>query len=445
MGFIREWYRDNCVEPGEKRAKMFLADGEYADAASEFQSCGMYNQAADAYMKAGRKKSDSYYYQWAAESYEKAGDFEAMRKAYEIIWKIQGKHAGIKELATHGQLERFCENVCDNAPRLLACELESSGEHKLAGDMFLAASEMEADETERYYSDSGQERKYSLVRNAIEQYIKAEVPKDELLVLHEKLIRLDTDDEDRFRHESMGWVIRSGKLAEFVEHVVHDVPLYLWRSLYDIDWSDKEAAALDPVGQARAMSKCVRVSRSECPTGQSVADVELVHNVEPNWAEITAGYLECVQKYLEAVEMYLAQTEFTPDAYNSDKLMEKAAECYKKASRHLKAAVLLEQLGKLKEAAESAGDAGNRDLAIRLYEQALKEDDVRATEAKWIKTTLKRLRKGEDGPSIDEAKSPVIIPGEPRRNPPQQESVRTCPQCVNQISKEDSFYKGDNN
>ena len=129
---------------------MFLADGEYADAASEFRSHGMHRQAADAYMKAGKKEPDSYYYQWAAESYEKAGDFELMRKAYEIIWKIKGKHAATEKLAAHGQLERFCENVRNHAPRSLAGELKSFGEHKLAGDMFLAAGQVEADETERH-------------------------------------------------------------------------------------------------------------------------------------------------------------------------------------------------------------------------------------------------------------------------------------------------------
>ena len=30
---------------------MLLADGEYADAASEFRSCGMHRQAADAYIE----------------------------------------------------------------------------------------------------------------------------------------------------------------------------------------------------------------------------------------------------------------------------------------------------------------------------------------------------------------------------------------------------------
>jgi len=52
MGFLRKWYRDNCADRKE-RAQIFLADGEYAKAASDFRSCGMYKQAADAYMKAG--------------------------------------------------------------------------------------------------------------------------------------------------------------------------------------------------------------------------------------------------------------------------------------------------------------------------------------------------------------------------------------------------------
>jgi tetratricopeptide (TPR) repeat protein len=393
MGFLRKWYRDSVAEPKE-RAQMFLADGEYAEAASDFRRCGMYWEAAEAYMKVAEKVTDDqirgekyYYYNQAAENYEKAGHYEQMRKAYERGWR-RSETADVKRLAAHNQLEEFCRNVRDHDPASLASRLQHANEWKLAGDLYRTASERAEDTTESYYDN-----KYHMFYQAIESYKKAGISDEELLALHEELIKLDVDHA--FRHDPMDWVIRSRHLSQFVENVVHDVPMYLWRALFDQPYANKEAAAMDREGIARGMLRCVRVASSADRSGQVLSD-ELCRDASGMpCREATARYLKGVGDYTEAAEMYLAQAELIPEG----DLLKDATKCYRKASQPLKAAEILERLGKYKEAAGLAEDAGNKKLAIRLYEQALKEEGVSDSEADWIKATLQRLRKEREKPS----------------------------------------------
>ena len=83
-------------------------------------------------------------------------------------------------------------------------------------------------------------------------------------------------------------------------------------------------------------------------------------------------------------------------------------------------------MGEFKEAAGLAEDTGNKKLAIRLYEQALKKEGIRDTEAEWIKVTLKRLCKKEDEPFAAKAK--------PSTTPPPVDREKKAPKEPTEIS-----------
>ena len=110
-----------------------------------------------------------------------------------------------------------------------------------------------------------------------------------------------------------------------------------------------------------------------------------------------------------------------------------------------------EKLGKYKEAAEIADGAGNKELATRLYELALKEKGIRNSEADWIKTTLQRLRKEREKLSAIRPAQPEDYMQDNTKKSGgatvQYDSAGTCPQCsagffiIKKVDKAYSHWK----
>jgi tetratricopeptide (TPR) repeat protein len=435
MGFLRKWYRDN-VSNGEERARMLLEDGEYGLAAMEFISCGIYREAADAYMKLAEEATDAatrwdryHYFDQAAENFEKARDYEEVRKAYERGWR-RSEMVNIERLAAHGQLQLFCQNVRNHEPGSLVSDLEHAGELQLAIDMCMAASEIAEDLSDRYL----------YLRRAVEYAVKADVEEDRLLQLHKDLFKADIENAVQSSHLNIGfpvtkmsWIIESGNLSRFVDDLVDEFPAFLWYSLYEgLNFIENELAEKNSTEISKEMLRCIKTAEAN---PKSEKDWKFLET--ENYYSNTAAYFSTQRMFAEAAEMYLKQAKKTPK-YKKYHL-EDTVKCYRKANQFLKAAEVLEQLGEFKEAAGLAEDAGNIELAIRLYEQALKGDDVRDTEAEWIKMTIERLRKGEDEPSIREKKPQEVTPTEPVQTPTQPEPVTTCPKCGAEVPEGDSF------
>jgi len=445
MGFLREWYRDFCVERGPKRARMLLADGEYADAASEFRSHGMHRQAADAYMKAGKQTPDNYYYEWAAEDYEKAGSFELMRKACENNWKSQGD-VDVKRLATHGQLEQFCNNVRTHKPDSLSSCLEHAKEWKLAGDMCIAASEQIDQETtlKSSYRSVGELKYYHLV-HAIEYYLKAGLSDDKLFDLHKEAFRADVErakgESDLLFHVAdWQWVIKSDNLRKFIDDLIDKFPVCLWHML----WEGNDHLSEDVIKEheeelAKSLLQCVKKSESKASLGKNWGEFMGTIGKDKLYYSYTARRLSRAGFFIDAAEMFVDSA--TQSGYEGD--LKDAIECYKKANQPIKVAEILERLGKYKEAAGLAEDAGNKKLAIRFYEQALKKEGISDTEAEWVKMVLKRFHKKEDEPFAAKTKPSKTPPPEDYKKKTPKEPTETSVPRDATVGKQSNVPKKD--
>jgi tetratricopeptide (TPR) repeat protein len=359
MGFLRKWYRNNCADT-KTRAQMFLTDGEYAKAASDFQSCSMYWEAAEAYIKAGEKEPGGFYYKWAAENYEKAGDFESMRRACETAWHVKPHWMCLKDnferLITHDQFEKFLENAKKKEPKTLASSLEHIEQYEIACDMYILAAEQQEDV----------KAKHDFLCRAIDCGRKETVNMDKLLQLHEEYFKTDAAQANSwtdlmFRGRKMAWVVESGNLLKFIDDVVNEFPVFLWYVLHEY--------AIDPDTSpdvlrknrkilAKGMLRCVKRTENNPSLNKGWEFL----GEEENYCSATVGQLSLAGMFIDAAE-------------------------------------ILERTGKYKEAAGLAEKAGKIELAIHLYEQALKEKGISNTEADWIKSALQRLRKEREKPS----------------------------------------------
>lgn len=340
MGFLRDWYRDNCVEPGSKKAQMFLTDGKYASAGSEYQCCGMYWEAAEAYMKAAEQEADEAsrwdnYYGQAAENYEKTGNFVMMRKAYERGWR-RSEHTNIEKLAIHGQLDQFCKNVRNHKPNLLVFDLKHASQWMLCVEMCKASVELSVDA----------EDKPRCLREAMEYGIKASMDEYELLLLHEEYFRAEIavaeSWTDLFFQSYLSWIVKTGNLVKFVDDLIDDFPTCLWFVIYEgIDHIEKNILENNKEKLAKSLLQCVKKAES-IPLLEK--DWKFIGQ-EKNYYAYTACRLKAVGMFVDAAEMFVASAKLM--GYTSD--FKEAIECYKKANQPLKAAEILKKWETFKE------------------------------------------------------------------------------------------------
>lgn len=433
---LREWFREMyrvIFATEEQGARMYLADGEYSLAAMCFRSSDMHREAAEAYMKAGDAKAEQHYEEYARgfaymnafKSYEKIGDHKGMLRACQKCWRFCRKifeAETIAKLRETSLLEQFVRNARDQEPYWLADQLETAGEYDLAIDTYIFAYEQRDDA----------EEKYMALWKAVECGLAGPTSTEKLLELHEALFRADIAKAKSslnlmFHVSHMNWVAESGNLVTFIDRFVEEHPVCLWYTLHE--WYDhlKNDIRVHCIEQrACGMLACVRAINAS-PSANSDWQFVDSHN---NRYGYTAAALANAEMFAEAAEMYVASAKLN----EWDGELAHAVSCYKEAGMPLKAAQILEQTGEFREAAAQAEDAGNSDLAIRLYERALQDQDVSENEAGWIKMTLKRLRGEQEESSTVEAE-----PEGSCKAPIATGIGRTCAKCGAEVPEGDKF------
>jgi len=423
---------------------MLLAEGKYADAASEFRSCGMYRQAADAYMKAGdtggtKIKEAWHEYRSAIKCYDEAGHPDGMRLACEKCWRIDTNHVydeDIQRLEDLGLLEQFIANVSDHETYWLARKLEDVGQFEYAAKTYAAAATA--------VSQLPDEIKPFLSFNmAIECGKKGSLEGQRLLELHKGLFRTiiaqpeDSLDIDFFL-KHMFWLLKSDNLVRFINDLIEEAAVFLCHLLVEfIDELDKPVDNKTTTSLANKLLQCLNKAESKSKVD---ADWDIVGGKYNCYCSIAYRLDHFAGMFENAANVYLAAAEL--GEYREDKMKE-AAKCFKKANLPLKAAEVLEQLGEFKEAAGLAEDAGNKKLAIRLYEQALKKKGLSDTEAEWLKMTLKRLCKKDDEPFAAKTKpSKTPRPVDREKKAPKESTETSIPRYAT-AEKQSDMHRED--
>jgi tetratricopeptide (TPR) repeat protein len=407
MGFLRKdkrRRRDNRAET-EKRARRLLGDGDYESATRAFIHCGMSLEAADAYMKAGDTCTgiDEAWNQYrsAIRLYDKAGNPDGVREACEKCWRIDWRcvyQEDLQRLTELGLLEQFITNVKDHEPYWLARALEESGQLEHAAETYVAAAVAVNQSHDRI-------QPRVVFSKAIECGKKASMNGERLLEIHKDFFRTVISQPSpkegmEFFVNYMSWLMDSGNLNRFVDAFLQERAIFLCFVLSDF---------MDITG--KPINDEVAPMISDCLL-QCLKEIQDIPSTDPDWEIVegkhrrystAADWLSYLGKFEDAARVHLVAAEL--DWYKLH--MEKAVKCYKKAGQPLKAASLLERLGRLKEAAGLAEDSGDTSEAIRLYKHTLMQGKIESTEAKWIETTLKRLRELGKKPLALEAGAPA--------------------------------------
>lgn len=398
MGLLRDWYRDNCADR-KKRVKMLLADGEYHSAAMDFRGLDMHHSAADAFMKAGDARATEgdvqgavYAYNDGIESYEKAGEYENMRRACAKAWRFKPDYwrsdEHIEQLIASRQFETFLESVKEYNPERLASCLERIEQPQVACELYAFAAEQGGNAKERCQN----------FHKAIECGLKANVDKHKLLRLHEEDFKAEIAMAkgwlDLTFQTQLGWVAESGYLSEFIDDMVDEYPACLWFVIWEgIDHIDKRVREANQQLIAGGLLRCV--NRAE-EMSSLEKGWEFIGQAD-NYYSYTASRLEGAGMFSEAATMYAASA--TMRGWGSDQ--EKAGNCWDKANQPGEAARAFEQAGKFERAAELAASAGDDQWAVSLYERALQAGHISSADAERMKTHIASLRPGGEKLSPD--------------------------------------------
>lgn len=420
-------------------ARREFRKGNYGEAGRLFEEAEKFKDAGNAYLN-GAKRDESEvgsanFYSRAARAFIKCGHHNSAIKAYVEAFKTFRLEEGdIKQIKSYGLWGDFCDKLIASIPPFLPNEndMKKLGDPKLTARSLLRAAPAIEDKLKAWYT----------FKNALEWCHKAglsdtDVEPSIIRELCEQVYL--TSDHSSLPSGVIEWLWQNGELSAFVRSIMRDHPGFLWDELTDFLENYKESETPEVYEECAELL----VEIQECAEREKLP---LEFGIRACTYRSVADYFARIGKYDRAASYYIKQLSYSDHGYS-----EKAAECYQKAKQPLKAVSILEKLGKYKEAAELAEDAGNIELAIRLYKQALKKKGISDTEAEWIKMTVKRLRKEEDKPSATKPAQPIdykkIIPAKPTETTVQRESSRTCPQFSAETADEvlcsSEFYKDD--
>ena len=405
----------------KRSARKSLKNGDYEWAAYDFEWAGMYLEAGDAWMCAATK--EGVLEGWApqhmvhaarayvkGEYYDRALDayVKAFNKGFGAIRDEQ-----VNDLKSHGLWDRFCNKVIETMPPFpSSSDLESLGDAEFSMRCRLAIADKTDDRKQAFES----------TKEAIVYHEKAGTSASELLDLY--VLALKRDRSDAFTWSGLtGQLYEDGLLEDFIEQSYHEAPAALWRNLYECCLAagnrGPEKRLLNVA--ARGMLKCLTYAFQE--------GAEMVRQLKKR-----AGGVDVRRNTAERLEEAGLNAEAAKLYATTGRHADKTAECYKRAGDLETAAQSFEEAGKFKEAAALAEDAGDNQWAVRLYEQALAEENLTETEEEWIGTTLERLRGTAAGPSASET-----VPDDLEQVHVESSGACICPECGAELSGDDSF------